>query len=93
VLPKWPKIDEVEGKLVGAWQMRAGCDPETRKRISRLRLNRLSSGLALRGLVISFLTPELFSVEYFRRSEKPLTKSLLAVAGMFNRALSGTTVK
>lgn len=55
MLPKWPKIDEVEGKLVGAWQMRAGCDPETRKRISRLRLNRLSSGLALRGLVISFL--------------------------------------
>lgn len=34
--------------------MRADCDPETRKRISRLRLNRLSSGLALGGLVISF---------------------------------------
>jgi len=69
VLLKWPKIDEVEGKLAGAWQMRAGCDPETRKRISRLRLNRLSSALALgelpgvaeeaRALVISFLSPAL----------------------------------
>lgn len=71
--------------------MRAGCDPETRKRISRLRLNRLSSGLALRGLVISFLptlsaTPPrgLFPVEYFLPFGKTADKSLLAVANTFN---------
>lgn len=70
--------------------MRAGCDPETRKRISRLRLNRLSSGLALRGLVISFL-PTLschaggfFPFEYFLPFGKTADKSLLAVASTLN---------
>lgn len=66
--------------------MRADCDPETRKRISRLRLNRLSSGLALGGLVISFPPPSFFPSNTFVPFGKTADKSLLAVARMPNES-------
>lgn len=70
--------------------MRADCDPETRKRISRLHLNRLSSGLALRGLVISFPPPSFFPSNTSATFGKTADKSLLAVASMLNESRTGS---